>query len=91
MAGKQEHSMHIQVRLGEPFWRAVGQRNLALELDPGASVASLIALLCRDYPPLAGELSEFPPHIFIDEAPAGETAALTRGAVVHLVWAVSGG
>lgn len=83
--------MRVSIRLGEPFWRAVGQRDLEADLPPGADVGALLAQLCREYPALEQELREAPPHIFTGDEEAHETTPLAEGSRVHLVWAVAGG
>ena len=83
--------MRVQIRLGEPFWRAVGQRNLMLNLNPGANVGTLLAQLYKEYPALEQELRETPPHIFVGDEEAIETTVLVDSSRVHLVWAVAGG
>ena len=83
--------MQIIIRFGEPFWRAVGERNLTLEVAPGITAGFLVEHLCHEYPALSKELLEAPPHIFINEEPAQEETHLEDGALIHLVWALSGG
>ncbi len=66
--------MQIQVKLGEPLWRVVGSRRLALDW-PGASCIRLddvLARLAADYPGFAeayagqGLRRAFPYQLFID-------------------------
>ena len=83
--------MHVYVRLAEPFWRAVGRRDLDLELAPDSRVSDLLALLRRRHPELARELDEAPPTIFIGDREAHEHTVLCEGSRVHLVWPVAGG
>jgi molybdopterin converting factor small subunit len=83
--------MQVTIRFGEPFWRVIGQRNLAVEIEPGESVNSLLTQLCEEYPDLTKEFSDAPPSIFVNEEPAQDDSVLTDGAHIHLVWAVSGG
>jgi len=83
--------MQVQVRLAEPFWRAVGQRNLTVDLVADGRVADLIALLCELYPDLTQELAEAPPHIFVGDEEAESDTPLSENCQVHLVWAVAGG
>lgn len=83
--------MRIHVRLAEPFWRTVGQRELSLELKERAQVTDLLALLRQRYPALGREMDEIIPHIFIGEEEASPQTPLTEGARVHLVWPVAGG
>lgn len=83
--------MQISIRLGEPFWRVVGRRNLEWTLAPGATLAELLDQLCREFPGLAQELREAPPHLFVGEDEASPAAILTEGSHVSLLWAVAGG
>lgn len=89
--------MIVFVRLGEPFWRVVGERNLAVELPDGASVADLLAWLKRRYPALVGEMEEAPPQLMVDDdAVAGDDHArmavpLVDGASIYLLWPIAGG
>ncbi len=83
--------MRIHVRLGEPFWRVVGQRDLQLEIVPPAQVDDLVNLLQGQYPALEQELAESPPHFFVGENQAALDTPLEDGAHIYLVWAVAGG
>jgi hypothetical protein len=49
--------MRMAVRLGEPFWRTAGQRELVVALHEGAVVSEALAALVRRYPSLASELN----------------------------------
>lgn len=44
--------MQITCRLGEPFWRAVGAREVLLELPEGATVADALGALAARWPEL---------------------------------------
>jgi hypothetical protein len=65
----------IIVRLGEPFWRKVGQRTLQLELTAGASVQDVLDRLQSDYPDLEpalrseglGRLTGLPVAVFVGD------------------------
>ena len=83
--------MHITVRLAEPFWRTVGQRDLRLELDDHARIEDLLAHLRRSFPALAEELDAIPPHIFRGEEEADMQTPLSDGDHIHLVWPIAGG
>ena len=83
--------MNVHVRLAEPFWRTVGQRNLDVELAGGARVADLLAALLAQYPALAQEFAEAVPLIFVDEDEATGETALADGRTIHLVWPIAGG
>ncbi len=83
--------MKIHIRLAEPFWRAVGQRNLDIELADGAQLSTLLTTLQARYPSLKGEFDEAPPIIFVNEAEADANTWLTDGSHVHFVWPIAGG
>lgn len=83
--------MQINVRLAEPFWRAVGQRELKIEIQDSSSVGDLLALLCEHYPALIQELEEAAPMIFIADEEADNQAILKNDDHLHLVWALAGG
>ena len=83
--------MDVTVRLAEPFWRPVGQRELNLNLVDGARVSDLLLRLREAYPGLAAEMDQAAPHVFVDDVEADSASFLTEGARVHLVWPVAGG
>lgn len=85
--------MKITVRLGEPFWRTVGKRNVELTLDNGATVADAIASLKQIHPALADELSsgEGEAALFLEDVVAQPESQLRDGSKLYLVWPVSGG
>lgn len=83
--------MQITVRLAEPFWRAVGQRDLKLELGDRARISDLMTHLRQQYPGLAEEIDAAPPHIFLGEEEADLQTSLSEGDHVQLVWPVAGG
>jgi len=83
--------MRIHVRLAEPFWRAVGQRDLDLEIENNAAVSDLLALLQDRFPALVNEMAQAQPHFFIAEQEANPETSLQDGARVHIVWPVAGG
>jgi len=85
--------MNLTVHLGEPFWRAIGQREVALSLLPGVTVAEALAALTEQYPALSAELNngEAQPTVFVNNQMAEAQTALCENATVHIVWPVSGG
>lgn len=85
--------MIAEVHLGEPFWRAVGQREVRLTLSEGATVADALAALSEHYPALARDLrsGEAAPAVFVNDELATMESRLTDGARLHIVWPVSGG
>lgn len=83
--------MKINVRLAEPFWRAVGLREIEMTMNPASRVDDLLVALREQYPRLSIELDQTPPQIFIGDAETSHDSVLTDGARVHLVWAITGG
>lgn len=83
--------MQVTIRLAEPFWRAVGQRDLSLDLESDAQVSDLLAVLRGRYPALERELDDAPASIFVGEAEVDPQTILNPGDHVHLVWPVAGG
>lgn len=85
--------MEVTFHLGEPFWRAVGKREVRLTLGDGATVAEALTALTRLYPALSAELGgdEVRPMIFMNEADVFPEALLTPEARLTIVWPVSGG
>ncbi len=85
--------MNVTVHLGEPFWRAIGQREVALSLSPGAMVAEVFAALVKQYPALSAELNngEAQPTVFVNNQMAEAQSVLLENATLYMVWPVSGG
>jgi molybdopterin converting factor small subunit len=83
--------MVIHIRLSEPYWRTVGQRNFDLEMEDGKSVNDLVSAMCNHSKGLAQELEEAPPVIFVDEVEASMETELSNGSNVHMVWPIAGG
>jgi molybdopterin converting factor small subunit len=48
--------MVIEVKMGEPLWKAVGERRIALEVEDGATVADVLAHLRATYPQFGAAL-----------------------------------
>ncbi len=83
--------MRISVRLAEPYWRAVGRKDLSLEIDAPSQVGDLLALFRRSYPRLGAEIDSAAPLVFVDEVVAEPGMPLHDGCCVYLVWPVAGG
>ncbi len=83
--------MKINVRLAEPFWRAVGLREIEMTMNPASRADDLLAALREQYPSLGLEFDQTPPHIFIGDVEVTNDALMTDGARVHLVWPIAGG
>ena len=83
--------MRIHIRLAEPFWRAVGFREIEMNLNPVSHVDDLLIALREQYPSLSLEFDQTPPHIFIGDVEASHDSLLTENAQDHLVWPIAGG
>lgn len=83
--------MNVQVRLAEPFWRAVGQRNLQVEVVSHSSLRELLALLCKKYPGISTEIAESATLLFVNEEEVNKDAVLSEGDEVHILWPIAGG
>ncbi len=83
--------MRVHVRLGEPFWRVVGQREVEVVLPAGSSLADLLAHLRQMYPDLETEMGAAPPLLFLDDDEADPETLLSEGDRVHLLWPIAGG
>jgi hypothetical protein len=81
----------VHVRFAEPFWRAVGLREIEMTINPASRADDLLVALREQYPSLGMEFDQTPPQIFIGDAEASRDSLLTDGARVHLVWAIAGG
>jgi sulfur carrier protein ThiS len=98
-----EEKMTIIVKLGEPFWRQVGQRTLPLELPLGASVQDALARLQAEYPELEaglrgeglGRLTGLPVAMFVEDRMVrpedASEVALEAGQRLYLLVPVAGG
>jgi molybdopterin converting factor small subunit len=85
--------MKIDVKLGEPFWRQIGQKQISLELHTGALVQDLINELVVLYPALQDYLSkeEVPPIVVLKDEIVEMDTSLHEGDRPTLMWAISGG
>ncbi len=85
--------MNVTVRLGEPLWRQIGQREVEIELPESARVVDLIDQLAARFPALRAWLSgdEVPPTVFLGEALADAQTPLHEGDRPLLAWALAGG
>jgi aldehyde:ferredoxin oxidoreductase len=77
--------MHVIITLGEPYWRSAGERKMSLEIDEGALLADLIAMLQQRWPALAHDMDEAAPVMFVDDARADPETRLESGNRVHMV------
>lgn len=85
--------MRVIIHLGEPFWRAVGTRQVELALADDATVAVALAALAQRYPALSTDLihAEGQPLVFVNDEVASLETALMPDARLQLVWPISGG
>jgi molybdopterin converting factor small subunit len=85
--------MRVTVALGEPFWRQVNAREVALELPAGATVGLLLDALARSYPELKQALQDedLPTAVFLGDELAGPASPLGEGDRPTLLWALAGG
>lgn len=88
---KRECEVKISVRFAEPFWRAVGFREIEMIMKPASRADELLAALRKQYPILGIEFDQTPPHVFIGDVEAPGDTLLTDGAQIHLVWPIAGG
>jgi molybdopterin converting factor small subunit len=83
----------ITVRLGEPFWRTLGERQTVIALLPEATVSEALEILSRRCPALAAEWdqAEAKPALFLNDEMAQPDSQLSDGSTLHILWPVSGG
>ena len=93
--------MPIRVKLGEPLWRAVGQREVAVECaGPNSTIADVLLKLC-DYP---GFQDAYQNHangvgpeyvLFLNDKPLPATAAAStecgEGDTLRIILPIAGG
>ena len=83
--------MKVYVRLAEPFWRAVGLREMEMDINPASRLDDLLVALVEQYPSLGMEFDQTPPHIFVGDVEASRDSLLNEDVRVHLVWPIAGG
>ncbi len=84
--------MNVSLRLGEPFWRAVGEREVELSLPDGATVSDALRALGERCPAILPDLGgEITPAVFLEESEALPDLPLKPGDRLYIVWPVSGG
>lgn len=85
--------MKIDVRLGEPFWRQIGEKQVSLELQTGDSIRDMINELVAQFPVLQEYLNqaEVPPTVFLNDEIVQMDTSLHEGDCPTLMWAISGG
>lgn len=55
--------MMVEVKMGDPLWKAVGQRQIGLELADGATVADALAHMRTTYPDFGATLEAGGTHL----------------------------
>ncbi len=85
--------MRVTVRLGEPFWRALGERRTVVALAPDGTVGEVMEILARRCPALAAEWHSAAgqPALFVDDEAARPDSRLKEGSTLHILWPASGG
>jgi len=85
--------VRVTVRLGEPFWRTLGERETVVALRPEGTAREALAFLSRRCPALAVQWSEAEtkPVLLLDGEVAEFDRRLTEGSTLHVLWPVSGG
>jgi molybdopterin converting factor small subunit len=85
--------MKVEVRLGEPLWRQVGNKSIELELEEHATVGILVERLLEMHPSLDEYLAnqETPLTVFLDDALVEQETVLQDGDRPMLIWAITGG
>jgi len=85
--------MLITVRLGEPFWREVNEKQLTVEMPPNSTVADLLFALGERFPALRPclEQADPSPTVFQGEDWVSPDSLLTGDAQLMIVWALAGG
>jgi molybdopterin converting factor small subunit len=81
--------MRVTVRLGEPYRRQAGAKEIELHLTGEATVGDMLAAVEARFPSLLD--GDVPPTVFLDDQVVDRSAPLRDGAAATLVWALSGG
>jgi sulfur carrier protein ThiS len=91
----------VEVKLGDPLWKAVGQRQISLELANGASVDDALMSLRTAYPQFEAALAAggtrlgVPFHFFVNRklVKDGDLTQhrLKRGDTLHILAPIVGG
>jgi molybdopterin converting factor small subunit len=93
--------MVIEVKMGELLWKAVGQRQITLEVDDGATVADVLAHLRATYPQFGAALDAggtrmgIPFNFFVNRKLVKERELAQRklkaGDTLHILAPIVGG
>jgi molybdopterin converting factor small subunit len=93
--------MVIEVKMGEPLWKAVGERRVALEVEDGATVADALARLRAAYPQFGAALDAggtrmgIPFNFFVNRRLVKERELAQRklkaGDTLHILAPIVGG
>jgi hypothetical protein len=86
--------MHINVKLGEPLWRATGERKLSLDWPAGAAVtvADVLARLTAAQPAFSAAHAAAPYRLFVDARPVNDgNTPLDDGQTLFILLPAMGG
>ena len=86
--------MRVDVKLGEPLWRATGARRLGLDWPAGTpvTVADVLARLAVEHPAFAAARAAAPYRLFADARPVGgDSAPLADGQTLFILLPAIGG
>lgn len=93
--------MVIEVKMGDPLWKAVGERRIALEVEDGATVADALAHLRAAYPEFGAALDAggtrmgIPFNFFVNRKLVKERELAQRklkgGDTLHILAPIVGG
>ena len=86
--------MRVNVKLGEPLWRATGERRLGLNWPAGTlvTVADVLARLAAEHPAFAAAHAAAPYRLFVDARLVGNNSApLDEGQTLFVLLPAIGG
>jgi hypothetical protein len=90
--------VRIEVKLGEPLWRAAGQHRLVLEWPAGSpvTVADVLARLSGEHPSFAATYTAAPYRLFVDAIPVDPAElpldpSLAEGQTLYILLPAIGG
>ncbi len=86
--------MRVNVKLGEPLWRATGERRLGLDWPTGApvTVADVLARLAAEHPAFAAARAAVPYRLFVDARLVEDgSAPLDNGQTLFILLPAIGG
>jgi molybdopterin converting factor small subunit len=93
--------MRVSLKLGDPLWRAVGKRELTLDLPDGSSVDDALGALASSYPDAGKEMrlgtteSDFYYSLFVNDRLVlfanRQKSPLRDGDVISVLLPLAGG